>query len=233
MYSRGPYSAIPYSALGITASSGTPFFQTDWPNPVRAKEAVVTQLTWTDSFKLPLQQDLPPHQTDWPVPTGPRRALDLITWVNPALFSVPPEVPNVMNYDWPNPRASGWPIDLRTWLQPLTPSAMAFVPELGRNQYNWPNPPLGRPPSTPYWTFSSTRLATAPPAEMPMARPRDWPNPRGPQHGNVLLSFHSVPMPPTPGVPSPADMLVNLSGRVRYLKNEVSRTRFLAKNPNT
>ncbi len=232
MYSRGPYSSVPYSALDITAAPGTPFFQTDWPNPVRSKQAAVTQQTWTDSFKLPLQQVLPPRQTDWPVPAGPRRGIDLITWLNPALFTVPPEIPNVMNYDWPNPRAPGWPVDLRTWLQPLTPSAMVFVPEKAPNQTDWPNPRSPRRGNQD-WVAGSTWVISQPAPVLSSARNRDWPNPRGPRRGNALLSFHSVPMPPAPSVPSPADMVVNLSGRVRYVNNEVRRTRFLAKNPNT
>ncbi len=231
MYSRRPYSALPYSALPLVASAGDPFFQVDWPNPVWRKQDVVTQLTWTDSFKLPLQQELPPHQTDWPNPRGPIPASALITWLNPALFTVPPEIPNIMQYDWPNPKGPVWPVDLRTWLQGLTPSAMLFVPTKAPSQTDWPNPRAPRR-SNPDWVIGSTRIITAPAPVISSARNRDFPNPRGPIRSALFLSFTSVPMPPEPAVPMPEEMLDNRTGRVRFLKNEVSRTRFLAKNPN-
>lgn len=234
MYSQRPYSSVPYSALDLPATSGTPEFQTDWPNPVRRKQAAVTQLTWTDAFKLPLQQVLPPHQTDWPVPAGPRRVIDLLTCVIPPTLTdnIIPDNPLIMQYDWPNPRGPLRAVDLLSWIQPLTPSAMLFVPTKGINQYDWPNPRAPRR-GNPDWVVGSTLIITAPAPVMSRARNRDWPNPRGARRSASFLSFNSVPMPPEPAVPSPEEMLVNLSGRVRFLKNEVVKTRFLAKNPNT
>jgi hypothetical protein len=233
MYSKGPYSSVPYSSLEYPATSGTPFPpQTTWPNPVRRKPAVVTQLTWTDSFKLPLQQTLPPHQTDWPAPTGPKRGIDLITWTNPALFTVPPEIPNIMQYDWPNPKGPVRALDLLTWLQPLTPPALLFVPTRGLNQYDWPNPRAPRR-GNPDWVAGSTWVITQAPPVISSARNRDWPNPRGARRSASFLQLATLvrPTEPTPAS-TPQDMLANQTGRVRFLKNEVRKTRFLAKNPN-
>ena len=232
MYSQKPYSSLPYSSLEIPATSGNPFSQDDWPNPSRRKQAAVTQLTWTDAFKLPLQQRLPPHQTDWPVPKGPLRVIDLVTWINPALFNVPPEIPNIMQYDWPNPKGPARAIDLLTWALPLTPSAMLFVPTKGINQYDWPNPRAARR-GNPDWIAGSTWVMSQPAPIISRARNRDWPNPRGPRRSASFLSFNSNPMPPEPAVPSPEEMLENKTGRVRFLKNEIGRNRYLAKNPNT
>ncbi len=232
MYSQKPYSSVPYSSLGLPASSGTPFSQDDWPNPVRAKQATVTQLTWTDAFKLPLQQVLPSNQYDWPVPAGPRRVIDLVTWVNPALFTVAPEIPNIMQYDWPNPRGPQRVVDLLSWIQPLTPSAMVFVPPKAPSQTDWPNPRTTRRGPAD-WIAGSTLIMSAPAPVISRARNRDFPNPRGPIRSALFLQINSVLRPPEPAVPSPEEMLVNLSGRVRFLKNEVVKTRFLAKNPNT
>jgi hypothetical protein len=234
MYSQGPYSSVPYLALeGPAADPGKPFAQTEWPNPVRATPAVVTQLTWTDAFKLPLQQELPSRQTEWPNPRGYVPSIDLRTIINPALIAVPPEIPNVMNYDWPNPRGPVSAISLLTWT--VMPTwTLTFVPEMGRGQRFWPNPSLGPRRLGPDWVRGSTWLISQPPPVISQARNRDWPNPRGPRRAVDLLTFinQTKEIPETPSVP-PQDMMDNRTGRVRYLKNDRLRLRFLAKNPNT
>lgn len=233
MYGRGPYSSVPYSSLESPAEVGQPFIQTDWPNPVLRKRDVVTQLTWIDSFKLPLQGVLPPRQTDWPVPKGPRQPLDLLTWTQSYAQNLPTPVLNIMQYDWPNPRGPAYPTSLLTWTLSLTPSAMVFVPEMGRVQHDWPNPPPGRPRGPADWIRPSTSILTAPPATIPMSRMRDWPVPKAPPRSVSLLTSTGR-LPNFPAGPSgpPQTTLANISGRVRWLENEVERTRFLAKNDN-
>lgn len=198
--------------------------QLDWPNPTLRKPPVVVD--WQQSSTWLLSQPLPElptgRQLDWPLPIRSRLPV-VQDWLNATyLFQ-----PALLSFDWPNP-SRGPRRNPPDWVTGSTMQLTAPLPTLtsGR-QRDWPLPTRARAPVVRDWVVGSTRTVTAPPPVMPMARPRDWPNPRGakPNQGlgriNNTVGFSLVPPQ------APTETLVNLSGRVRFLENEVGRVRWL------
>lgn len=112
----------------------------DWPNP-RGPLYPVFLRTWIDTFKLPLQGELPPRQLDWPNPRGPLYPSILRVYFASSLPNEPPEppppTPPASFVPPPNPVGRAFPVALRTW----TISTLRFIGQdrPGR-QTNWPNP---------------------------------------------------------------------------------------------
>ncbi len=200
-----------------------------WPNPIRRQ--VGLNVGHTDWFKLPLQQTLPPRQGDWPnPPRGPRRGVADWLQTSAWLLSQPlPELPSSRQLDWPNPRGAK-PLVL-DWSQTSTVLATAPMPTLpASRQLDWPNPVRARRPIVADWMLGATWRLAQPVPVPPMSRQRDWPVPKGPRpsitnYTLINTTFLTPPLPQGMG-----EMIDNRTGRVRTLKNEVVRVRWLARN---
>jgi hypothetical protein len=157
------------NAISPIAQAEKPFAQTEWPVPKAPARLIA--LGHGDSFKLPLQQVLPPHQTEWPVPRGPRPLVR--DWTDsfklPLQEVLPPHQTN-----WPNPRAVLRPVEFGTWIQSPRPAANELP-----CTFEWFNPwgPRRFPQD---WIAATPNALTAAPTAPPIAQ-RDWPNPRGRQ----------------------------------------------------
>lgn len=207
--------------------------QTDWPVPIGPQFPIVLR-TWI-KYSLPTEP-LPKNTAyyDWPVPIGPQYPISLRTWIDSfklGLQSILPE----NQYSWPNPSlGSPFPIVLRTHVKTSLPIPIPAPPQQNPppfpTTFNTALPTLARRPvvSLLTWTWSDVRyIGTGQPH-----RQRDWPNPvrakPDPNRYIMTVAGNKPQYPPTPAGPA-TQMLGRLEPRVRYLKNEVGRVRFLAK----
>lgn len=123
---------------------------------------------------------------DWPNPRGPRRSVDLLTWVQSGLALNAPIMPG-QNYDWPNPRGPRRSVDLLTWTPPDLVATAAFLPFQQLN-YDWPNP-RGPKRANDYTHISFSPPGLVPQQASPATITFDWPNPRGPRRSVDLLTW--------------------------------------------
>lgn len=197
--------------------------QLDWPNPTRAKPPVVAdwQFGVTTWLNAPLPSLPASRQLDWPnPPRGPRQPV--VDWLQTTRLIDPP----VNSFDWPNPRGPRRNPQDHFELGNNLP-APVLIPTM--RQADWPNPTLARRPLVRDWLMGSTWLLTAPPPPFPASRQRDFPNPRGAMPNQRLgMSNSGVAFTLVPPH-GPTETLKNLSGRARYLKNEVRRVRYVQK----
>src|SRR6185295_10151457 len=103
----------------IAATAGIPGNQFNWPVPRGYTRN--SDLTWSDSFKLPLTTVKGFNQYDWPNPRGPRWTVDLVSWSQNG-NKQQQEAPFVQR-DWPNPLRAKPPVVLdwsETFALPLT-----------------------------------------------------------------------------------------------------------------
>lgn len=199
-------------------------YQFDWPNPTLRKPPAVVD--WLQSATWLLSQPPPSlpagRQLDWPNPTRaqPPVVVDWLAW-SQSIQNQPPLIP----FDWPNPRGPKYPV--WDWISAAFPVNQPLPTRIVGRLQDWPNPLLRATPIVRDWVVGSTRTVTAPSPVMPMARPRDWPNPRGANPnqglGRINVSVMFTESPPQ----GPTETLKNLSGRVRFLENEVGRVRWL------
>ncbi len=225
-------NSVPWAAVIASFKlpiAGEPRRQNDWPNPTRRRVAL--NQGHADRFKLPLQQTLPERESNWPNPSrGPRRPV--ADWSQGAtwLLSQPlPELPASRQLDWPNPRGAK-PVVV-DWLQTSTELATAPLPTLpASRQLDWPNPVRPRRPVVADWMLGATWRLAQPLPIISMARNRDWPVPWGPRPSSKNYTLINTTFL-TPSLPQGmGEMIDNRSGRVRELKNEVSRVRWLVRN---
>lgn len=171
---RGPQDWIQAPSLALTfVTTPPPIAQYDWPVPRGPRR---NPQDWSDSFKLPLQQVLPPRQTDWPVPRGPRRGVqDWIAPTNIALVTAVVGTPFVQK-DWPVPRGPHSNI-----LRGFTDALYVDILPPPAN-YDWPLTPARRRNRQDWILASSIALTAAPVVPPPIAQD-DWPLPRGARRG--------------------------------------------------
>lgn len=127
---------------------GTPFKQTEWPNP-RGRSPISAQFTWTQNSKLP-----EPIRTVFRLPVTFRTwrqnpnlvATNSQSWVfqNPSalhLAAAPPAKP-VFNYDWPNPRGHRRNVTEKTHIDYFVYLQAQFYgdPNQPPPNYDFPNP---------------------------------------------------------------------------------------------
>ncbi len=247
---RNPQDWIQPTNLALTTvAASQPFTQTDWPVLQRARR---TNPDWSDSFKLPLQEVLPPRQTDWPVSQGARRnpqdwqsyTLPLaqapqrqLDWPNPALRKPPvvvdwSQAPSVtLTFVQPPFRQADWPVPkvklgvLQTWTDSFKLPLQQVLPP---TQKNWPLPtPAARRNPQDYWQPTNIALYFTVQVMPPNAL-RDWPNPRGPQQPVITArDFVVGVVPPIPPSYDDANTLKNEIRRLRDLSNKTGRIRFL------
>jgi hypothetical protein len=219
---RGPQDWIQSTPNTLTVAPQIPLIaQYDWPNPRGAKR---NPQDWSDSFKLPLQQVLPPRQTDWPVPKTARRNPQ--DWIQVAgTFTQPPPVqPQNAQYDWPVPRAArrnpqDWSDRFKLPLQQVLPPTQKVWPLL--------TPARRRNPQD-YILPTGLALYTTVQIMPPIAQ-HEWPVPKGALQPVITArdfiagSFN----PPVFPVYEPNNTLKNEIRRLRDLTNKSSRVRFL------
>lgn len=203
-----------------------PSRQLDWPNPTRAKPPVVVD--WVVGSTGVLSAPPPPlpvtYQFDWPNPQRGRPPL-VQGWLSPVQMAQPAVRP----FDWPNPQQPRYLV--RDWVAGSTRILTAPLPSLtASRQLDWPNPTRARRSIVRDWVVGSTRILTAPLPVIPPGRGmRDWPVPRGAKTnqslGRINVSIGFILTPPQ----GPREVLANRSGRVRFLKNEVGRVRWVTK----
>lgn len=205
----------------IAVEAPPPISQTDWPNPRGSRR---NPQDWSDSFKLPLQQVLPPHQTDWPLPKAPRRGPQDWIQVAATFIQPPPVQPQNALYDWPVPRGprrnpQDWSDRFKLPLQQVLPPT----------QKNWPLPtPAARRNPQDYIEPTNITLYTTVQIMPPNAL-RDWPVPKGARQPVITARDWVVgPFnPPVTPVYDPDNTLKNEIRRLRDLANNIGRIRFL------
>jgi hypothetical protein len=226
----------------IGATITTPFnviqAQTNWPNP---RGFAPLSLSFSDSFKLPLQTIEPANQYDWPNPRGYQRSVDLLTWLQTGYAEEAGEP--FSQTDWPVTRAIlrltslSWTDSFKLPLQTIEPSNQYDWPvprgpqplNLGStdsfklslqavvqpNQYDWPVPKGPQCPVS-HWSQSGFNvLQIIPPTAFSLA---DWPNPRGAQQpaltwtDSFKLSLQSIVPPNQYNWPVPRGYVRNEFG---------------------
>jgi hypothetical protein len=109
---------------GIQATAGSPFSQTNWPNPPTLSRI---DQSWCEGFPTPGFLSAPFSQQDWPLSSQPYR-LDQ-SWV---------ESGNALGFigspfsqsDWPNPKPVNWYQD---WNNALALNMPVFIPSVVTN----------------------------------------------------------------------------------------------------
>jgi hypothetical protein len=168
---------------GFLEEAGEPFSQTDWPLPGRPRPV---GLSWTDSFKLPLQTIVGANQYDWPNPRGYTRNPDWIEGTNLPL-TVLATAPFVQA-DWPVPK--GQKLVGLSWSDSFK---LPLTTVVGANQYNWPNP-RGYARVIDLWTWTQTGYLEE--VGEPFNQ-TSWPVPKGPARLTALGWTDSFKLPLT------------------------------------
>jgi hypothetical protein len=128
------------SSLAPVTSAAAPFTQADWPTPLLAKSAPISQRTFV--FYYVYDDTAPFTPQDWPNPQGIPAHRDLRTWLQG--FSVPVQpapVKPFLQSIWPLPTGTPYPHTLRTWVDWRELGLADLVP---CHLTEWPNP-TGKP----------------------------------------------------------------------------------------
>ena len=130
--------------LSYVVDDNVPFYQDDWPNPVRAKGSV-EGIGWQDligSLLVPVGAPLRP--IDWPNPVRARGRVDGLSWADELNTLLFPTGPPFRPLAWPNPWGPTPAIALKGFAQV---SAFWLLKD---RMYGGPGQPLpGNPPVHP------------------------------------------------------------------------------------